>query len=124
MEIEPDSVTTTNNLREAERLLAIRLNPTRQNIDDTQYLPSLAEEPLVNTLRSTAKITSKVSAEGISIGAGWVVKKEADTVWIVTNRHVISDHKTKIPSKKIEVEFFSELPDTERPRSASQFCNR
>ena len=123
LEIDPDFVIAKNNLKEAERLLAIKLNPPLPDIDDTKFLPSETEEPLVNTLRSTARIASEVSAEGISIGAGWVVKKEANTVWIVTNRHVISDSKTDILSKKIEVEFFSELPDTERPRYPATIIN-
>ena len=123
LEIDPDYVTAKNNLREAERLLAIKLNLPLPDIDDTQHLPTLAEEPLVNVLRSTARIIAQVSAEGKSFGAGWVVKKEANTVWIVTNQHVISDRKTKIPSKKIEVEFFSELSDAERPRYPAEIIN-
>ena len=123
LELDPDFVNAQNNLKEAERLLAIKLEPPLPDIDDTQFLPSETDEPLVNTLRSTARIIAEVSAEGTYIGAGWVVKKEANTVWIVTNRHVISDSKTDIPSKKIEVEFFSELPDTERPRYPATIIN-
>ncbi len=123
LEIDPEYIAAKNNLREAERLLAINLNPPLPDIDDTQHLPSVEDEPLVNILRSTARIIAQVSAEGTSIGAGWVVKKEANTVWIVTNRHVVSDEKTKIPSKKIEVEFFSELPDTKRPRYDATIIN-
>ena len=116
LKIDPDYVSAKNNRREAQRLLALRLDPRLPEIDDTNFVPSQKDEPLVNILRSTARITAEVSAQGINIGAGWVVKKEANTVWIVTNYHVVSDDKTKIPSKKIEVEFFSELPDEKRPR--------
>ena len=123
LEIDPEFVTAKNNLREAERLLAIKLNPPLPDIDDIEYLPSATDEPLANTLRSTARIIAEVSADGISIGAGWVVKKEANIVWIVTNHHVISDRKTHILSKKIEVEFFSELPDTKRPRYPATIIN-
>ena len=123
LEIDPEYLTAKNNLREAERLLAIQLNPPLPDIDDTQHLPSVEDEPLVTVLRSTARIVAQVSAEGTSIGAGWVIKKEANTVWIVTNRHVVSDNKTKIPSNKIEVEFFSELPDKERPRYPATIIN-
>ena len=123
LDIDPELVLAKNNLKEAERLLAIQINPPLPDIDDTQFLPSETDEPLVNTLRSTARIIAEVSAEGTSIGAGWVVKKEANAVWIVTNRHVISDNKTKILSDKIEVEFFSELPDAERPRYPATIIN-
>ncbi len=116
LKIDPDYVLAKNNRREARRLLALRLDPRLPEIDDTNFVPSQKDEPLVKILRSTARITAEVSARGINIGAGWVVKKEANTVWIVTNYHVVSDDKTKIPSKKIEVEFFSELPDEKRPR--------
>ena len=123
LEIDPEHILAKNNLREAERLLAIKLNPPPPDIDDTQHLPTVEDEPLVNTLRSTARIIAQASGEGSSIGAGWVVKKEANKVWIVTNRHVVNDSKTKIPSKKIEVEFFSELPDKDRPRYPATIIN-
>ena len=109
--LDSNFVTAQNNLREAQRLLAMQ--PMR--IDDRQHLPSEAEEPLVKVLRSTARIVTRVS-EDTNIGSGWVVKRERDTVWIVTNRHVISDRRSKRPSNRIEVEFFSELPDDRRPR--------
>ncbi len=123
LEIDPEYILAKNNLREAERLLAIQLDPPLPDIDDTQHLPSVEDEPLVNVLRSTTRIIAQVSGEGIFIGAGWVVKKEGNTVWIVTNRHVVSDKKTKIHSKKIEVEFFSELSDAERPRYPATIIN-
>ncbi len=116
IELDSDYIPPQNNLREAQRLLAIKLNPPPVGIDDRQYLPSETDEPLVKVLRSTARVIAKVTAEGNSIGAGWVVKREGNAVWIVTNLHVISERKTKRPSDKIVVEFFSELPDEKRPR--------
>ena len=116
IELDSDYIPAQNNLREAQRLLAINSIEAIEAIDDRKHLPSETDEPLVKVLRSTARVIAQVSAEGNSIGAGWVVKREDNVVWIVTNRHVISDRKTKRPSDKIEVEFFSELPDEERPR--------
>ncbi|NER28338.1 MAG: tetratricopeptide repeat protein, partial [Symploca sp. SIO1C4] len=113
--LDSNYVTAQNNLKEAERLLALRRNPQTLAIGDQKYLPSEEEEPLVKVLRSTARIIAKVSEDN-SIGTGWVVKRQSNTVWIVTNRHVISDRQSKRPSDKIEVEFFSELSDEERPR--------
>ncbi|NER26918.1 MAG: tetratricopeptide repeat protein, partial [Symploca sp. SIO1C4] len=115
IEIDSNYVTAQNNLREAQRLAILWSNPPTIAIDDRKHLPSETDEPLVKVLRSTVQIIAEVS-EGNSIGAGWVVKRQGNTVWIVTNRHVISGEQTKPPSDKIEVEFFSELPDDKRPR--------
>jgi len=71
-------------------------------------------------LRSTARIivqTSGGTSNGPKIGTGWVVKRDGNEVWVVTNRHVVlSDQQTSRPSTAIEVEFFSELPAEKRPR--------
>ena len=89
-----------NNLKEAERLLAINNNPPLPNIDDRDYLPTETQEGLVKKLRSTARIIATTS-EGASIGTGWVIQRQGNTVLIVTNRHVISDNKSKRPSDTI-----------------------
>ncbi|NEP01302.1 MAG: tetratricopeptide repeat protein [Symploca sp. SIO2E9] len=115
IEIDTNFVTAHNNLREAKRLAILWSNPPTIAIDDRKHLPSEEDKPLVKVFRSTVQIIAEVS-EGNSIGAGWVVKREGNTVWIVTNRHVISGEQTKPPSDKIKVEFFSELPDEKRPR--------
>jgi len=53
---------------------------------------------------------------GSNIGAGWVLKREGNTAWIITNRHVVSDGKgSEKPSKKIELEFYSEPPPGQFP---------
>ena len=114
--LDPTNTIAQNNLREAQRLLALRNDPTLTVQDDLKYLPTLADEPLLPVLRSTAYIVAQ-GVEGPTIGAGWVVKKEGNTVWVVTNRHVVSDDKRNNQlSRKVEVEFFSELSNTQRPR--------
>ena len=115
LEIDPNLVLAQNNLKEAERLLAINNNPPLPNIDDRDYLPTETQEGLVKKLRSTARIIATTS-EGASIGTGWVIQRQGNTVLIVTNRHVISDNKSKRPSDTIEVEFYSTLDDIQRPR--------
>jgi len=118
--LDPNFATATNNLREAQRLLALQRNPQPAVTDDQKYLPSITEEPLVSVLRSTARIivqTSGGTSNGPKIGTGWVVKRDGNEVWVVTNRHVLlSDQQTSRPSTAIEVEFFSDLPDEKRPR--------
>ena len=115
LEIDPNKANTQNNLKEAERLLARNSNPPLPNIDDRDYLPTETQEPLVKKLRSTARIIATTS-EGASIGTGWVIQRQGNTVLIVTNRHVISDSKSKRASDTIEVEFYSTLDDIQRPR--------
>ncbi|OUL35186.1 hypothetical protein BV372_11700 [Nostoc sp. T09] len=106
----PNYVTAQNNLKEAERLLALRRNPPLAIVDDRQWLPSPKDEPLVGVLRSVVRIVAEIPT-GNNIGAGWVVKREGNTAWILTNRHVITDaQRTKRPSEKIELEFYSQPP--------------
>lgn len=104
-------------------LTPIDANPP-QPTDDRQWLPNLKEEPLVNVLRSVVWITVEIPT-GKKDGAGWVVKREGKKVWIVTNRHVVSDEEgTLLPSEKIEVEFYSEPPDNEyRTRYPARITN-
>jgi Tfp pilus assembly protein PilF len=113
--LDPNFPSAQNNLREAQRLLSLQRNPQPNRIDEIAFLPPITNEPLLPVLRSTARIISTQS-NGFSIGTGWVVKRQGDTVWVVTNRHVVSDDQTQRTSTKIEVEFFSNLPDTQRPR--------
>ena len=115
IKLDPSFVIAQNNLKEAQRLLAKASLSPLSTIDDRQHLPPEIEEPLVKKLRSTARIISTIS-EGSSIGTGWVIKRQGNNIWIVTNRHVISDSRSQSPSEVIEVEFFSELPDAKRPR--------
>ena len=114
--IDPNYAGSQNNLSETRRLLALRSSPPPvSSIDDRDHLPSIEDEPKVKVLRSTARIITQVS-EGASIGTGWVCKRQGDTIWVVTNRHVVSDRNSQRPIKTIEVEFFSELPEEKRPR--------
>jgi len=113
--LDPKYPLVQNNLKEAQRLLALRQNPQPVGIDDRQSLPKETEEPLVRVLRSTVRIVTRTT-EGRVIGTGWVIKRESSVVWVVTNRHVVSDTRTRRPGDQIEVEFFSELDDNHRPR--------
>ncbi|NEP00842.1 MAG: tetratricopeptide repeat protein [Symploca sp. SIO2E9] len=115
IDLNRNYVIAKNNLREAKRLLALRRDPQTLAINEQKNIPTEEEEPLVKVLRSTARIIAEVSGDK-KIGTGWVVKRQGNILWIVTNRHVISDKQSKRRSDNIEVEFFSELPDEKRPR--------
>ena len=117
--LDPNFVFAQNNLQEAERLLVLRRNPPPLVVDDRQWLPSRRQEPLVDVLRSVVLIIIPPTGGanlGPSYGTGWVVKREGKTVWIVTNRHVVSDKGTDPPSEKIKVEFYSGEPPSGQVR--------
>jgi tetratricopeptide (TPR) repeat protein len=121
--LDPNYVTAQNNLQEAERLLALQQNPPLppQEIDDRQWVPTPQQEPLVRVLRSVVLIVAEIPT-GNNIGAGWVVKRQRNTAWILTNRHVVTDIQgTNRPSKKIELEFYSQPPPGKfRPRHKAE----
>ena len=105
IKLDPNLDLPQNSLREAKRLQIPQSPPE----DDGKYLPSL--EPKLPVLRATARITAKTSDGSPIVAAGWVVKRQGDTIWIVTNRHAVIDEKTKQPVEEpIEAEFYSELP--------------
>ena len=116
--LDADYVIAHHNLKEAQRRLALRQNPPPVALGEKQSLPNPVDEPLVQTLRATPRIIAQV-LEGAVIETGWVVKREGDTIWVATTRRGITDPDTKRPSEKIEVEFFSQLPDEHRPRYAA-----
>ena len=116
IKLDPTYSTAQNNLKEAQRLLALQRHPQPTLVDDTAHLPTLKEEPKLPVFRGTVRIITPI-ADGSSIAAGWIVKRQGNTVWIVTNRHVVTDARTKrLVEKPLQVEFFSDLPDEQRPR--------
>jgi len=83
--------------------------------DDRQWLPTPQDEPLVGALRSVVRIIAQIPT-GSNIGTGWVVKREGNKAWIITNRHVVTDaRRTGSKSDKIELEFFSQPPPGKFP---------
>ncbi|AFY42344.1 tetratricopeptide repeat protein [Nostoc sp. PCC 7107] len=94
--IDSNFVTAQTNLKEAERLLALQRNPQ--------------EESLASILRSVVRINIEIPSTS-GIATGWVVKREENTAWIITNRHVVSEaQRIKRPNKKINLEFYSQPP--------------
>ena len=114
-------VPAQNNLKEAQRLLA-QQSPqyVPPPASDLASVPSVQEEPLRDELRATVLIIANdiPGTQAPIKGTGWVVKREGNTVWVVTNRHVIADDKGKT-SPKIEIEFFSDIEENRRARFAA-----
>ena len=123
LKMYPNYAPAYYNLAEAERLLALRRNPQPILFDDRQWVPSQRDEPLVAILRPVVRIIAKIP-NGNNIGAGWVVKRQGNRIFIITNRHVVSDEQgTKRQSNNIEVEFFSEAPNNNRRRQPAKIVH-
>jgi superkiller protein 3 len=125
IKLDPNFATAQNNLKEAQRLLALRKSPPPPKVEgDRQWLPTPQEEPLVGVLRSVVRVIAQIPT-GNSVGAGWVVKREGNKAWIVTNRHVVTDsERSGRQSEKIELEFYSEPPKGKfKPRYAAKIVN-
>ena len=118
-------VAAQNNLKEAQRLLA-QQSPqyVPPPASDLAFVPTLQQEPLRDELRATVLIITDIPGiQGPTEGTGWVVKREGNTAWVVTNRHVIADAEGK-PSPKIEIEFFSDIEEKRRfPATIEQISN-
>ncbi|MDJ1179827.1 tetratricopeptide repeat protein [Roseofilum sp. BLCC_M91] len=118
IQLDPNYTTAQNNLREAERLLAQQRTPPPPS--DLANVPSPDDEPLVYEMRSTVRIiiaeSTAPGALGADSGTGWIFKREGETIWIMTNRHVLQPHGANRPSDTIEVEFFSTLGYNQRLR--------
>ena len=110
LQIDPNFISASNNLQEAERLLTLRRNPQAEAMDDRQYLPK--NEPAVAILRSVVLIIAEFSGErqGSDQGAGLVIQRDGNRTLIITNRHVIFDQATRKQGQNIQIEFFSEPP--------------
>ncbi|MBW4569568.1 MAG: tetratricopeptide repeat protein [Tolypothrix carrinoi HA7290-LM1] len=126
IKLDPNFAIAQNNLKEAQRLLALRKNPSSLIADDRQWIPSLQDEPLVGVLRSVVKVNAEIPT-GKSVGTGWVVKREGNKAWIVTNRHLVTDSEgsgSKRQSEKIELEFYSDPPKGKfKPRYTAKIVN-
>ncbi|MBP0021974.1 MAG: tetratricopeptide repeat protein, partial [Cyanobacteria bacterium SBLK] len=96
-----------NNLRETERLLALKLNPQPTYINDIAWLPENDRD--VPILRSVVRVIAD-TPDGDEIGTGWVIKREENRIWVLTARHVIHHKQTRRISDNIRVDFYSEPP--------------
>ena len=119
--LDGNFVAAQNNLKEAQRLLAQRSPQyVPPPASDLAFVPTLQQEPLRDELRATVLIIANdiPGTQGQTRGTGWVVKREGNTIWVMTNRHVIADNRGK-PSPKIEIEFFSDIEENRRTRFAA-----
>nr|WP_306422129.1 tetratricopeptide repeat protein [Nostoc sp. CHAB 5715] len=105
--LDPKYVFAQNNLDEAERLLA--LQPKTQLVVKEKLPTPTDKSSLLK--RSVVKVVAQIR-EGNSIGTGWVVKRESDRAWIVTNRHVVTGSEgLREPSKEIGFTYNGQEPN-------------
>ena len=118
---DPTYARAQNNLRAARETLAARRSPPV--LDDLAFVPSPERNPKVALFRATVIVEASFGATGqdaggLNRGAGWVVKREGNTLWIVTCRHNVIDRLDRL-GKKLTVEFYSQLPPGQRRKTAS-----
>jgi tetratricopeptide (TPR) repeat protein len=103
--LDPGLVEARVYAAELERGLAIRNNP--DILEMPEPIPSLNSDRLVLLKRSIVKIFAR--GQGFNgIGTGWIVKRDRNKAWIVTNRHVVTDTEdTQQKADRISVEFYS-----------------
>jgi tetratricopeptide (TPR) repeat protein len=116
IKIDPKDPIPRISLEELKRDLALQRNPQQP----IQIVTTLPEKPLPAPLTSVVKIVSKNSLE-LNYGTGWVLTKQGNSVWIVTNRHVIGTKGSRQSSKEILVEFYSS--NEVRPRLPAKIVN-
>ncbi|NJO44083.1 MAG: tetratricopeptide repeat protein [Cyanobacteria bacterium CRU_2_1] len=100
-----------------QQSLAIDPNfePAQSNLSMAQSLvnppiqASQEDDSLNGVLRSIVIVQAETLL-GISTGTGWVVKREGDRAWIITNRHVVVDEDAGQPSDDVIVALYSQTP--------------
>lgn len=120
LQINPEFVPAQNNLEEALRLRYLQIHP-EPNFRDEQIWLSNPDDPYSSVMRSVVRVVTPTNT-GIKYGTGWIVKREGDRIWIVTNRHVVTETdfsgeesyeqmKAGQLENNIEVDFYSNPPD-------------
>ena len=116
----PEATFFEDQITEVERELSLQNNPSTSS--QRENLPR--DEPNLRLLRSVVRVVTGSNSNfgGPQYGTGWVVKREGDRIWILTNRHVVSEQfldfveiegKQKLGSLSgdVQVDFYSEPPE-------------
>jgi len=113
-ELDSNFIYASNNNKAARDLLTEQENKLGSIEDDSPWLPK--NDPKLPVKRSVVRITAKFSnnqRQGIEVGTGVVIQRNANRTLILTGRHVIFDGNDQ--GKNIQVEFFS-VPPANRVR--------
>ena len=113
-ELDPNYIYASNNNIEARKLWSAEQDQLASLESDIEFLPK--NDPNLPVKRSVVRITAKFSnnqRQGIEVGTGVVIQRNANRTLILTGRHVIFDGNDQ--GKNIQVEFFS-VPPANRVR--------
>lgn len=114
VEIDPNLSEARFILQEIQRGRLIHDHP--ELLKMPEIIPSLKSDPLVNLKRSIVKIVIR-GKNNNGIGTGWLLKRDQDTAWIVTNRHVVTNYRQEIDAgARIFVEYYSQPPKGKIPK--------
>lgn len=97
--LDPNYQSAQENLLTTQALL----NPSHA----LEELPSAQEEPLIDLLRAVVIVEAETLIDGTGYGTGWVIKREGNKAWILTNRHVIWDAAVGRPCREVAIELYS-----------------
>lgn len=120
LQINSTFVPAQNNLTEALRLRYLQVN-SEPTLQDDQVWVSNIDDPYLSIMRSVVRIVTPTNT-GIKYGTGWIVKREGNRIWVLTNRHVVTDTdfsgeesydqmKGGKLENNIEVDFYNSPPD-------------
>ena len=105
--LDPNYQGVKDNLLEAQRLLALQKNPQLASLPE--QLSTSKADPLFPLKRAVVRIIAKNNINSEE-GTGWIVKREGNQAWVITNRHVVTEKDEQQPHQNIEIEFFSQPP--------------
>jgi superkiller protein 3 len=122
VEIDPNLSEARFISQEIQRGRLIHDNP--ELLKMPEIIPSVKSDPLVNLKRSIVKIVIRGKNKN-GIGTGWLLKRDQDTAWIVTNRHVVTNSRQEIDAEaRIFVEYYSQPPTGQiRKRSKAKILH-
>jgi superkiller protein 3 len=122
VEIDPNLSEARFILQEIQRGRLIHDNP--ELLKMPEIIPSVKSDPLVNLKRSIVKIVIRGKNKN-GIGTGWLLKRNQDTAWILTNRHVVTNSRQEIDAgSRIFVEYYSQPPQGKiRKRSKAKILH-
>jgi len=107
--IEPDSPLDfpQSNYNEVERLLQLKAGKQFLPVNSTRYLPPNEQTA---TKRSVVKVVTRFWERGVEYGTGWVMSRQGNKAWIVTNKHVIFNGNRDGDEIKVEP-YYGDIPD-------------
>ena len=113
---DPNYSFSQNNLKEAQRQLALQGSTQTLALTETRYLPEDSKTPL---RRAVVKVVATFlgTARGASYGTGCIIKKQGNTALVLTNRHVVLEPDSGQQGENLQIEFYfgDNLPERAIP---------